>query len=94
MSRRQMVLACVCGHLPQRIRSVALTSEHELVFQWRCMACGRQAQFVKSLADCWRDCPEPGPARTAASGEIFDSQDQDETFLRRMGIRFLTSPES
>jgi len=76
MSYRHFSLACRCGQAPSRIEEVGVTDEKELVIHWWCDECRKLVYATKTLADCWRECPQPEPSNT------FDAH-----FLESIGVR-------
>jgi hypothetical protein len=78
-------LICECGQHSTRIREVGFTADHQLVLHWRCLACKKYVYVVKSLSDCWRDCPREEDAKTTA---IVDQtlREPDIRFLRSLGV--------
>lgn len=80
MSYRHFSLACRCGEPPSRIEEVGVTDDHELVIHWWCEDCKKLVYASKTLADCWKEAPEPESENIA---------DFDKRFLDRLGIRSL-----
>jgi hypothetical protein len=80
MKYRTLALSCACGTAPAQISDIGLTTEHQIVFHWRCARCRHEMYLVKSLSDCWRDCPAPPKAELMTSAE-------DRRFLRAMKVR-------
>ena len=80
MTFRQLSLCCVCGRAASRIKQVGLTADHQLVIRWWCPPCKRNVYLVKSLSDCWRDCPKPEDSPEAS--------EPDRRFLHELGVRF------
>ena len=76
MSYRSFSLACRCGQAPSRIEEIGVSDEHELVIHWWCDECQKVVYAVKSLSDCWRECPHQETA-----------PDFDSRFLESLGIR-------
>ncbi len=83
-------LSCECGRQPARVREVGLTPDRQLVIYWRCSQCRKHVYLVKSLADCWRDCP----SATAAGVQQPSYAAEDARFLKRVGIRWPDEPET
>ena len=86
MTYRALDLACECGYPARRFSKLGLTSEYELVIEWVCPGCRQLVQFVKTLADCCRECPE-GDAVTPAEMAMTDAR-----FLQSLGIRLEEGP--
>lgn len=93
MMFQSLLLRCECGRRTTRIREVGLTTDHQLVLHWKCPACKRYVYVVKSLSDCWRECPDSGHAGESAEckGEIF--RGTDEMFLQSVGIKISDDAE-
>jgi hypothetical protein len=87
MRFRPLSLRCGCGCVPSKLKSVGLTVGHELVVHWRCPACLKFIYSVKSLSDCWRECPqrEGRPEETASSAEP-NLRADDVRFLHSLGV--------
>lgn len=92
MKFRKLHLRCECGRLPDRIQAVGFTARHELVIQWLCRGCKRNIFVVKTLSDCWRECPTP-PEEQLVS-EAADVNTSDRQFLRSLGIMFPADVDS
>jgi hypothetical protein len=92
MGFRKLFLQCECGRSPARIREVGLTAEHHLVIRWWCVGCKRHILLIKSLADCWRECPTPEGGQEVPDAMADDTSDAQ--FLRSLGIRFLEGVDS
>ena len=89
MKFRQFPLSCECGLVPTRIRQVGLSTEHQLVIHWWCVACRKAMFVVKDLAECWEECPTPESEGTIpAPAYDADRQRGDANFLHSMGICF------
>ncbi|HLK50358.1 MAG TPA: hypothetical protein VKT49_19595 [Bryobacteraceae bacterium] len=85
MRYETLQLSCECGQHTTRIREVGFTADHQLVLHWRCLACKKYVYVVKSLSDCWRDCPQ----QEEAKGEIPSEEnlrESDLRFLRSLGV--------
>ena len=82
MRYETLQLHCECGQHTTRIREVGFTADHQLVLHWRCVGCKKYVYVVKSLSDCWRDCPQEDEAK---KGNL------DSELLREHDIRFLRS---
>ena len=82
MTYRTLSLQCHCGRPSSSIREVGFTSDHQLVLHWRCVSCKKYVYVVKSLSDCWRDCPQADEVKKG---------DLDSELLREHDIRFLRS---
>lgn len=83
MRYETLQLHCECGQHTTRIREVGFTADHQLVLHWRCVGCKKYVYVVKSLSDCWRDCPQEDEAKKKG--------DLDSELLREHDIRFLRS---
>ena len=95
MSYRSFSLACRCGQAPSRIEEIGVSDEHELVIHWWCDECQKVVYAVKSLSDCWRECPSKDETLLAAVSEAgSETQAEDLLFLSRMGISYLDDRES
>jgi hypothetical protein len=84
MEYRELALSCRCGKAPKHILSVGLSTTHELVIQWRCPACRKPVCAVKSLAECWRDCPTP----VSVAVSNLPLAPDDRTFLQSLGVKY------
>ncbi|HEY7388174.1 MAG TPA: hypothetical protein VH640_06680 [Bryobacteraceae bacterium] len=87
MRYETLQLSCECGQHTTRIREVGFTADHQLVLHWRCLACKKYVYVVKSLSDCWRDCPqqEEGKQITPHTKESV-LRENDLRFLRSLGV--------
>jgi hypothetical protein len=86
MSYRHFLLRCGCGAAPARIEEVGVTDERELVIHWWCEQCQAVVYASRSLADCWRNCPQtPAPALSPPLPQSPDGF--DEEFLESIGVR-------
>jgi hypothetical protein len=95
MKFKKVSFLCECGQSASRIDEVGLTTAHQLVIRWWCMACKRDIFVVKSLSDYWGDCPEEeesGDAQPPLRPE--DAAVSDVQFLRMLGIRCPEESES
>ncbi|MGO9229567.1 MAG: hypothetical protein ACLQKA_10220 [Bryobacteraceae bacterium] len=61
-----------------------MTDERELVIHWWCEECQKVVYASKSLADCWRECPQPQSQSEEQARAGFD-----ERFLESIGVRLL-----
>jgi len=86
MRYETLQLHCECGQHTTRIREVGFTADHQLVLHWRCVACKKYVYVVKSLSDCWRDCPQEEETK-----EPKGTTDLSQDLLRENDIRFLRS---
>lgn len=84
---QSLLLRCECGKRTSRIREVGLTTDHQLVLHWRCPSCKRYVYVVKSLSECWRECPAAGYLGESpeVQAEVFG--ETDEVFLQSIGIK-------
>jgi hypothetical protein len=55
---RQIPMRCSCGQVSGSILDVGLMQGHQLVVHWWCEQCRKMVSASRSLADCWRDCPD------------------------------------
>ncbi len=85
MRYETLQLSCECGQHTTRIREVGFTADHQLVLHWRCLACKKYVYVVKSLSDCWRDCPQEESQREHTSDESA-IREHDARFLRSLGV--------
>jgi len=88
MRYETLQLHCECGQHTTRIREVGFTADHQLVLHWRCVACKKYVYVVKSLSDCWRDCPQEEAVK-AETEEVLSTatlQENDILFLRSLGV--------
>jgi len=83
---RNLLFRCECKRPPARVREIGLNDQHELVVRWWCVACKRHVYAVKSLSDCWRDCPG-GPSSGQDRSEAKAVFASDAQFLHSLGIR-------
>src|SRR5260370_27356844 len=79
---RKLPLSCKCGWKPKHIANVGLSSDHGLVIQWRCPRCHREVCVIKSLADCWKDCPTEAEAKLNSA--VVTDTPADRKFLLRL----------
>ena len=84
MRFRKLVFRCECGRSTSRVREIGLTAEHELVIRRWCPACKRHIYVVKSLSDCWRECPLHRVGEGVS--EAVEATASDAQFLRSLGI--------
>ncbi|MBZ5579624.1 MAG: hypothetical protein LAP40_23960 [Acidobacteriia bacterium] len=84
MRYETLQLNCECGQHTTRIREVGFTADHQLVLHWRCVACKKYVYVVKSLSDCWRDCPQEEAKTVDMPQEVV--KEQDLRFLRSLGV--------
>ena len=85
MRYETLQLRCECGQHTTRIREVGFTADHQLVLHWRCLGCKKYVYVVKSLSDCWRDCPEEDGLKNAPSTDAA-VRENDIQFLRSLGV--------
>ena len=85
MRYETLQLSCECGQHTTRIREVGFTADHQLVLHWRCLACKKYVYVVKSLSDCWRDCPQEEGSKSAVSNDAV-LHEHDLRFLRSLGV--------
>jgi hypothetical protein len=78
MEFKEIHLSCECGALPISAPTIGLTALHQLLIHWVCPKCKQQVYFLKTLAECWRDCP------VSAADEVTPF---DRRFLRTMGVK-------
>lgn len=88
MRYETLQLHCECGQHTTRIREVGFTADHQLVLHWRCVACKKYVYVVKSLSDCWRDCPQEEQQEEAKPVELPQEvlREHDIRFLRSLGV--------
>ena len=84
---KEISLQCECGEAASAIKSVGLTDDHSLAVHWRCGSCGKFVYSVKSLDDCWKECPvddraTPRPFLDAGDEHVI----ADRRFLRSLGV--------
>jgi len=86
-----MSFQCRCGQSATQLSEVGLTTHHELVIRWRCGGCNQDVFVVKSLSDCWRECPaeEQEPRAREVKQPFSDAQ-----FLRSMRVKFPDEAEA
>jgi hypothetical protein len=84
MTYRRLVLRCACGHEATQVNDCGLTAQHELVIRWKCEGCENDIFVVKSLSECWRECPT-GDEEAPDAHYPFVS---DAQFLRAMKVKF------
>ncbi len=93
MTYQMLLLYCECGEPAGQIQDVGFTGEHDLIVHWQCSACDRDVYAIKSLSDCWGDCPTPEPAappEPAVSPEPPAAEATDESdaiLLHGLGVR-------
>jgi hypothetical protein len=92
MTFLQLPLYCTCGRAASRIKVVGLTADHQFVVGWWCSRCKNNVLVVKSLSDCWRDCPKRKHGRKISP--VRKELEPDERFLHRLGVRFPEERES
>jgi hypothetical protein len=89
MKYRKLTVCCECGRCANRIKNIGFTARHELVLHWWCSGCKRKVYVIKSLSDCWRQCPEPeNSANVEETGQLAFGPD-DTRFLRSLGVTLL-----
>ena len=93
MRYETLQLQCECGQPTNRIREVGFTADHQLVLHWRCVACKKYVYVVKSLSDCWRDCPQEEERKTPDDA-VEAMPDFDVRFLRSLGVSMPDAVES
>ena len=86
MRYETLQLNCECGQHTTRIREVGFTADHQLVLHWRCLACKKYVYVVKSLSDCWRDCPQESEEGKAPASNDSAIHEHDLRFLRSLGV--------
>jgi len=86
MRYETLQLSCECGQHTTRIREVGFTADHQLVLHWRCLACKKYVYVVKSLSDCWRDCPQEESRQVEESADDTMIREHDARFLRSLGV--------
>ena len=86
MRYETLQLHCECGQHTTRVREVGFTADHQLVLHWRCMACKKYVYVVKSLSDCWRDCPREEEMKGAGDLSQELMRENDIRFLRSLGV--------
>lgn len=69
---------------------VGITEDRRLVFFWKCKQCFEEVQFVKSLADLWREVTFKEPPTDTKQLPLFD----DAGWLHRLGISFPPQPDT
>ena len=85
MRFRKLHVRCECGRSPAYIRDIGLSAGHELVIRWSCTGCKRQIFVVKSLSDCWQDCPTESDEPEGSEASVTTS---DRQFLHSLGVKF------
>lgn len=88
MRYQTLALHCECGMPTKRIREVGFTADHQLILHWLCAHCKRHVYAVKSLAECWRDCPSREALRQSSDADTPASRETDANFLRALGIEW------
>jgi hypothetical protein len=86
MKYRTLALSCACGKTPRHVSDIGLTCQHEIVFHWRCSRCRNEMYLVRTLSDCWRDCPTSEEETPPLPGDFMHSS-EDRRFLRMLGVR-------
>lgn len=88
MMINKLPIQCECGQVARTIHSVGLSSDHSLVFEWRCSGCKTRVIALKSLAECWRDCPLPNNLTCEASEPApSETTTFDRRFLRMIHVK-------
>ena len=87
MEYRTLPLSCECGGIPKNVSAVGLSTERDLVIQWRCTRCHRNVYMVKPLAECWHDCPTESTANMTNCRMAVNSP-EDRAFLHSVGVRY------
>lgn len=87
MRYETLVLRCECGRPALKIDDMGFTTDHQMVLHWRCAACRRHVYVLKSLADCWRDCPKELPDAAPPQWNDDPACEPDREFLRTLGVR-------
>jgi hypothetical protein len=88
MEYQTVSLSCECGKVPKFISAVGFSTDHQLVIHWRCSRCKEQVYVIKSLADCWRDCPKEGERVDLTDSPTANITTQDQMFLRKLRIKY------
>ena len=92
MDYQPLFLHCQCGETPARIDEVGFSAAHELVIHWWCAACNHLVHTAMPLADCWQVCPKPDHDLEQTLVQVPYSAappvQDDESFLRSLGVRF------
>ena len=92
MNYRHLLVRCNCGEVPDRLAEVGFTEDHQLAVHWWCNRCQRVVYILKSLTDCWNECPAPDRSldhalSTWKGQEEVSEKASDEQFLRSIGVR-------
>ncbi len=87
MTFRQLPLVCRCGRAPSALQTVGLTAQHELVVHWICDRCRQGVYVVKTLSDCWRECPDTSGLPETVPCNTGDFRPEDLAFLRSIRVR-------
>jgi len=81
-------VVCECGRPSSTFIHIGLSQDHHLVLEWQCDVCRQTMCALKTLSDCWRECPPdqnvPG-SQLASPAQI---EADDIAFLGRMGIKY------
>lgn len=88
MRYQTLALHCECGMPTTRIRDVGFTADHQLILHWLCARCKRHVYALKSLSECWRDCPTHEDVRRIPDAATPVSPETDANFLRAVGIEW------
>ena len=92
MRYQTLLLRCECGRPANRVQDVGFTADHQLVLHWRCGACHKHVYILKSLSDCWQDCPSEQDLQYDEPAERKPVREPDEKFLHRLGVKFPDDP--
>lgn len=92
MTYRTLSLQCQCGRPSSRIREIGFTTDRQLIVHWRCTDCKKHVYALKSLNDCWQDCPSEEELEEREIGhpeaklEPAAIEETDAEFLRALGV--------
>jgi hypothetical protein len=97
MDYRPLLLRCQCGQTPSRIDEIGFSADRQLVIHWWCGSCWKLVYTSMPLTDCWQACPrgevDPQPVPVSADISAPAVEQDDTSFLRSLGVRYLRDGE-
>ncbi len=91
MTYLTLSLECECGKTASSVQEVGFTVEHQLILRWRCTKCKKHAYVLKTLEDCWKECPVVGDVDEGREGKAECTHEEvqmsDAEFLQAIGVK-------